>query len=350
MTFKIVKYTPAYKQAVIDLLKYMWKEYDEQTQYELFKWRYEDNPYEKSIIFMAVENERVIGFRAFIAQIFVKGDKQYTVFSPSDTIIHREHRRKGIISALNDKCLEEINRKYKDDNVLLINTSTSKPSMPVYLKQGWQKSNGLRRFYFKTSILNYCYVRSNGNGKAFLSEFIEVNTKNYRIEISSKVKSSELSEFNAHIRSANKWTNVRDVRFFNWRYLFLPEKYTFVYCYLDNKLEGYLIIKQLTDKKSTIDQYEATHSRAFNVMVNTAVKTLHIAQLRSYAFLPEEKEMVKKGGFIPESVYLLEKFGRLRFPVLVRPKNPQPEDKDFMVEGQDIREITNWHLQISDRH
>ena len=152
-TYNIIKYTVDYKEGVINLIKPMWKELDAKKQYELFKWRYEKNPYKNPVIYLAVDNEKVVGFRAFISQIFIKQKNEYIVYSPSDTYIHREYRRKGIISALNNKCMEELNKLYNDDNTILINTSTSKPSMPVYLKQNWQKSNGLRRFYFSFSLL-----------------------------------------------------------------------------------------------------------------------------------------------------------------------------------------------------
>src|SRR5690554_4964743 len=340
--YKIVKYSPTYKAGIIQLLENMWKEYDENGKYELFRWRYEDNPYEKSIIFLAVENEIVIGFRAFISQMFIKEGKHYIVFSPADTIVHHQHRRRGIISALNEKCLEEINMKYQKDNVLLINTSTSKPSMPVYLKQGWQKSNGLRRFYFKHSLFNYLHRKYKSFTKPYLSEPIELSIKNYKIEISPQVKSKELSIFNTQIRNSTQWTNIRDAGFFNWRYSFHPEKYTYLYCYRNGELQGYLILKHLTNTKYTIDQFEATNSKIIRLLIRSAFKILKIVQLRSYAFLPEEKKLLKKCGFMPEPISLLRKFDKQRFPVLVRPKQLQPQDMDFIIEGDDIREITNW--------
>lgn len=345
--FKIIKYSPTYKPGVIKLLTGMWSEFGNTGRYELFKWRYEDNPYEKPIIFLALDKQVVIGFRAFISQVFIKEDKEFIVFSPSDTIIHHEYRRKGLISALNEKCLEELNSIYKNKNVILLNTSTSKPSMPVYLKQNWQKSNGLRRFYFKFSMLNFLKIRSDKHAR---SESIDLNTDDYKIEVTPKVKSGELSFFNTKIRNQYRWTNIRDNNFFNWRYGFQPEKYNYVYCYYEKEILGYLIVKHLTKYKSTIDQFEAINNTVFKLMIKAALGKLKIVQLRSYAFLPEEKMLLKKSGFIAEPDYILKKLGRLRFPVLVRPMNQYPEDNDFIIDGHDIRDIKNWHLQISDRH
>jgi GNAT superfamily N-acetyltransferase len=346
--YKIVKYSPTYKTAIIDLLKGMWSDYDESGRYELFRWRYEENPYEKPIIFLAVDNEKVIGFRGFISQIFIKDENEYFVFSPSDTYIHREYRRKGIISALNDKCMEELNTIYKKENTILINTSTSKPSMPVYLKQNWKKSNGLRSFYFRYSVFNLLKNKMNNHE---VSESIVLHKKqNYKIEITPKVKSNELSSFNAKIRNHFRWTNIRDEKFFNWRYGFLPEKYTCVYCYFNKELQGYLVIKKLNDNQSSIDQFEALNPKIFKLMLIAAFKNLRIVQLRSYAFLPEEKKLLTTSGFFAEPVKLLKKLGHLRFPVLVRPLNLQPEEKDYIIAGSDISDIYSWHLQVSDRH
>jgi GNAT superfamily N-acetyltransferase len=346
ITYTIIKYSPTYKPAIIDLLKGMWSEYGERGRYELFQWRYEENPYKRPVIFLALDKDKIIGFRAFISQVFIKHEKEYFVFSPSDTYIHREYRRRGIISALNDKCMEELNSIYKTENTILINTSTSKPSMPAYLKQNWKKSNGLRRFYFKFSILNL--VKK--NIKYEVSDNIVFLKDNYKIEVIPEIRSKELSLYNAKIRNDARWTNIRDEKFFNWRYAFQIEKYTCIYCYFENVLQGYLVIKNLNDKQSTIDQFEAMNNKIFNLMIKAAFRYLGIVQLRSYAFLPEEKKFLSKSGFIAEPVYLLKKFGRFRFPVLVRPMKLQPEDKDFVIDGHDIRDIHNWHLQISDRH
>ena len=115
-------------------------------------------------------------------------------------------------------------------------------------------------------------------------------------------------------------------------------------------MKGYIIIKKLSDKQGSIDQYEAMNNKIFKLMIKAAFRYLGIVQLRSYAFLSEEKKLLTAAGFIAEPVYLLEKLGRLRFPVLVRPLKLQPEDNDFIIDGHDIRDIQNWHLQVSDRH
>jgi hypothetical protein len=345
-TYPIIKYSSEYKAGAIDLIKSMWKEFDERKRQELFQWRYEKNPYEKPIIFLTRDNDKIIGFRAFISQVFLKHDKEYFVFSPSDTFIHREYRRKGIISALNNKCMEELNKHYKKENTILINTSTSKPSMPVYLKQSWQKSNGLRRFYFKFSLLNLIYK----NNKNDVSGPIVFIKDNYKIEVNPEVKSRELSSFNTKIRNHHRWSNIRDEKFFNWRYSFQSEKYTCVYCYKDKDLQGYIVIKKINDKQSTIDQFEALNNKIFKLMIKAAFRNLAIIQLRSYAFLPEEKKILSGSGFIAEPLYLLRKLGRERFPVLVRPIDLKPQDKDFIIDGRDIQNINNWHLQISDKH
>ncbi len=348
--YKIKRYSPTYKPQIIELLNGMWSEYEKSVRNELFQWRFEENPYEKPVMFIAVDKEKVVGFRSFISQIFIREGKKYLAFSPTDTIIHRQYRRKGIISALNDKCIMELNRIYKDQSIILINTSTSKPSMPVYLKQHWQKSNGLRRFYFKYSLLNYLKYFTVTNKNRKRSKSVILIQKKYTIEITSEIKSNELSEFNNQIRNPKRWTNIRDEKFFSWRYSFEPEKFLCTYCYFDKKLQGYIILKHTTEAKGSIDQFEAINDKVFRIMLRAVIKYSKIPQVRSYAFLPEEKKLLKKNGFIAEPVALLKKIGRLRFPVLVRPGKIQPEDKDFIVDGRDIRNIENWHLQIADRH
>ncbi|EFI35322.1 hypothetical protein Dthio_PD2737 [Desulfonatronospira thiodismutans ASO3-1] len=41
---------------------------------------------------------------------------------------------------------------------------------------------------------------------------------------------------------------------------------------------------------------------------------------------------------------------RDRSQILVRPTRPEPEDKDFLINGSDIRVINNWQICLADKH
>lgn len=347
---KISQYTPEYKDCLIDLLKHMWKDLDEADRKRRFEWRYELNPFQdRPFIYLAVDGNKVAGFRAFVVQLFQKNVKSLLVFSPADAIVHPDYRRKGIFSKLNNAFFKDVNKILMHESVIL-NLTSNRFSTPGCLKQSWQQTDGLKRFFYKisiTSFLKSIIKRSSDQNKRVPLFFSQ---HEYEIEISSTILSHDLACFSQKNRNQNTWANLRNKAYYSWKYTYKPENYTVVYCRKANTLNGYLIIKRLSGTQGSLEEYAATNSRVFQLMINIATNKLKISFLRTWAFAPEDKILLRKACFIPESNKLLKLLGKERLPVLVRPITPNPTESDFIKHGLDIRKIEHWQIQPADRH
>jgi len=342
----ITPYTHNRKSGLLNLLSHMWHELTDAERKKRFEWRYEKNPYQdQPFIFLALDGERVAGFRAFVVQLFMLHGKAYKVYSPADAIVHPNYRRRGVFSNLNDAFLQEVNR-HKDMPGIILNLTSNRFSTPGYLKQYWQETNGVKRYYYKYSIpalfKNYVNSRTVTPG-AF-------SRKDLEFEITNKINSQELAAFNEQNRNPYTLSPVRDEAFYNWKYSYNPEQYLTVYARKESSLQAYLILKRVTGKQYALEEYGGSNTNAFIKTVSAAMKRLQVPLLRSWAFAPHDQDLLKKAGFYPEPTGLMKKLGKERLPILVRPAQPKPDETDFVIDGQDIRQINNWQIQLADRH
>jgi len=346
----IINYKSNYKQSIVSILQDMWQGLDESEIRQRFEWRYEQNPHQKTpCIYLAVDGERLAGFRAFVQQIFQFRNNKYYVLSPADVIVHPDYRRQGIFSKLNNAAIQDIHNTFGSEGIIL-NLSSNKLSTPGYLKKSWQKVNCLKRYCYKASWIN-CIKNKITSRKPNKGHFPNKRKSNgYELKITPELKAKEMAEFAQKQRNPDQLANIRDEAFFVWRYAYQAEQYIYVYCYKDSTMQGYLVIKKMSDIQCTLEEYSAVDPDIMKLMVSTAMKELSTGVMRAWDLSMDDRAWLGKSGFIPEPVKLLKRLGKERLSVLVRPTAPELSEDDFFVEGLDIRDIQNWRIHLSDKH
>ena len=349
-TYSIVKYSPEYKESLLGLLKIMWKDLKESEVREQFEWRYERNPYHHSpYIYLAVVDAKVVGFRAFVLQLFTLKKSIYQVFSPADAIVHPDYRRKGIFSTLNDFFLKDL-AETGMKNALIVNLSSNKYSTPGYLKQGWQETDGLKFYAFRVSLLNYL-KNLLGNEKQKKSAVQIVNNKTgTSIEISQSLNSRDLADFVNENRVKNRLTNLRDESYFLWRYSREGGDIFFLYYRDGGQLKGYAVVKRLSRFQFSLEEYLAADQSLYIELLQTLSKILSISILRTWNLSQDDRALLSKSNFFPEPAGLLKILGKQRLPVLVRPVAKSVKEDDFIIADLDMRHINNWQLYLADKH
>lgn len=333
------------------MLKYIWPSLNKVERNQQFEWRYLKNPYQNDVyVYLALDGNKVIGFRGLTLQLFKLGDKTFKVFSPADSITHPDFQRLGIMSKLTIVSIDAVNNSFPDEIIILLNTTTSSISMPLYLKQNWQKINNIKKFAYKFSILNYVKNKINAESVHGMIRPKILKKRGYEIESTKELKIKEILIFTQENRNYRKLMNIQDELFYSWIYSHQSEKYTFLYCKKGSLLNGYLIIKQHSKIQYWLVEYNAIDSSIFQLMIIVAMRQLTIPLIRAMELTKTDKTLLNKSGFISESEKVLKFLGKKRFPFLVRSSISKTMDKDFFVEGVDIRMIDNWHVNLSDCH
>lgn len=121
---------------VVKVLKASLGEADLPLSEEIWNYKHVQNPFGRSIALVAVEDERIIGVRAFMRWEWKFGEASFHTYRAVDTATHPDHRGKGIFKKLTLKAVEMAKEIGAD---FIFNTPNDQ-SRPGYLKMGWQIS------------------------------------------------------------------------------------------------------------------------------------------------------------------------------------------------------------------
>lgn len=120
---------------IVEVLKASLGEEDLLLSEEVWRYKHLENPFGKSIVLLALENEQIIGVRAFMRWKWQKGEKLYSALRAVDTATHPAHQGKGIFKKLT---LQAVDIAKKEGVHFIFNTPNEK-SRPGYLKMGWEQ-------------------------------------------------------------------------------------------------------------------------------------------------------------------------------------------------------------------
>ena len=120
-----------------------------------FLWKHEKNPFGKSKVLLAVEDNKIIGLRAFMRWRWVSWQQTILAVRAVDTATDPEYQGKGIFKTLTLQALEEC----KAEGVDMIFNSPNPVSMQGYLKMGWTVAGKLPLFIGAGSFLPHFYSK-----------------------------------------------------------------------------------------------------------------------------------------------------------------------------------------------
>lgn len=127
-------YQPAkHLEQVVELEKILWTGKTSDEIRNIFKWKYPDNV---NLVngFVALDGERVVGFRGFFIQDYVKEGRVFPVAVLGDAVVHHEYQRRGIFGNLTKKALDYYSSTQL--NSILALSSNTKSSLGN-IKLGW---------------------------------------------------------------------------------------------------------------------------------------------------------------------------------------------------------------------
>lgn len=150
---------PEDSEAIIKLLQLSLGESKLKKTQEIWNFKHEDNPFGKSPVFLAEEDNSLIGVRAFMKWNWQLVNTVWTSYRAVDTATHPKHQGKGIFKTLTLRALEYVQKK---DDCFIFNTPNEK-SRPGYLKMGWKQVNKINVALIPTLFYMYHFFSKNKN-------------------------------------------------------------------------------------------------------------------------------------------------------------------------------------------
>jgi GNAT superfamily N-acetyltransferase len=136
VSFQIRPVEPDDHDAVMDLLRAALS-WDEGDRYErFFDWKHRRNAFGASPAWVAVDGDRILGYRTWMRWGFVAPDgEHHSAVRAVDTATHPDARGQGIFRALTEHAVDAA----RDEGVSFVFNTPNDQSRPGYLKMGWQQ-------------------------------------------------------------------------------------------------------------------------------------------------------------------------------------------------------------------
>lgn len=250
-----------------DLEKFFIRNYRGTGRYgteEFFQWKIVDNPFNKGIIKLVKDNEKIISLTSACPKELILNGTKVVVAEVGDTYTDFDYYRKGLFTVVSNATSQECFK----NGILFIYGLPNQVALP-----GWQKKANYKimsKLNVKSLILpldiTYYLKRYNINkiGKysgrilskiyfKFLSLKLNllISTKKYKVEEVNRLP-DEWDAFWEMAHSQYDFILSRDIRALNWRFFKNPNEYKFYILKKDGCIVGYMIYRIVNDKDRKI--------------------------------------------------------------------------------------------------
>lgn len=173
-----------------------------------WQWKHVNNPFGSSPVFVAEEEDNIIGVRAFMKWQWRRQNEKIMSIRAVDTATHPAYQGKGIFKKLTLALLDEC----RQNNIDMVYNTPNGQSKPGYLKMGWEEAGKLP---VKISI-----KRIFGVIKAKLDP--QKNTKFLTLSGNDFSLVRAVENYRYQDEENNYWQTSYSDQYLKWRYLQIP--------------------------------------------------------------------------------------------------------------------------------
>lgn len=344
--YELCQYRSEHSGGVLALLSGFWGG-DLRTNEAYLKWKYEDNPNtDKALAYVALRDGEVVGFRGYFATRWhIMGDDCETVvLSPGDTFVRSDHRGSGLSISMGRQAMREYSSTYK----VFLNLSSSRASVPGYLKMG----------FTPLALKTYLNLYSTpGVIKFFVSSLTKSISRREvapgqigNIIVQKTPRPQDMSEvISSRNNKARRLSLIQNKAFFQWRFSNELRDYLFYYQREENRTTGYLVIRcSPNGHRGYIVDYASVDDISMKKMFEAVAGAGHFDILSVLNVNLDEDflRLLRRIGFRARGLMATaEKRKRGEWPMLVRTVREDCVEEDWFVGGLDIRRNETWDIK-----
>lgn len=139
--YVVRRFRPDDRDDVLDLDRVVW---GRDRSPEWFRWKYERNPFVDRVpVFVAERDGEIVGARPFMAFRLRAGETVVHALQPSDTMVHPDHRRRGLFSRMTERAIDA----YADGKPSLCFNFPNDVARGGYEKLGWRAVHDQLTYY-----------------------------------------------------------------------------------------------------------------------------------------------------------------------------------------------------------
>jgi hypothetical protein len=332
---------------VAGLLKFLWGGSLE-SYMSFFTWKYRENPFSEGTVgIVCLSAGSVVGFKSFYPTRWEIGNQEPTVFmlSPTDTVIHPDHRRMGLFTEMTKRSIEQFQEtRY----AAFINLSSNQQAAAGNMKLGWVPlcTRGYLRYYSLTGLLHYFLIRT---GTATPRKPRIAFGRFGNIEVSDIPRPEHMCRLiRTRTYDDGKIRLYKDEEYLTYRFRNPRKKYVFYYLWQDGVLTGYVVIKPLQHSNNAhILDYDQTDSKAVQEIVRYIIATRHYGMISVWncGLENDTRQILQRSHFRTNAFFeKIERSLRGTYYILVRPTRKKCTEESWFLGEINMRDIDSWHL------
>lgn len=349
---QIEPYTEQHRASVIELLAM--GERDLEGVASRFSWKYERNPFfEKPYAYVALHQGKVVGFRGFFALPFALGDRRVTVLCPADAFVHRDYRRRGLFTAMTQSAIRHIETLNKSH--VFLNLSSNQFSSPGYLKMGWQAVtnktvgavigvSGFVNQFFKRVLSRKVVLAPGGLDRWLYKLVAQRPATAIPIEIGKQPRPEAMSILSQQTGSRDRLCAVRTAEYYAWRFSNHYRQYRFAYLWDNEDLVAFAVLAK-DEMGYLLADYGYAVPGTLHMLLFSFLNSISFSQVTAWIFGMPEPDIseLTKAGFMTGWLFRRVS-GFQTLPYLVRPAVASLAEKDWVINGLDIRRAESWYI------
>ena len=318
-----------------------------------FAWKYEDNPYLEDVsIFVATADDEIVGARPYLGFRMRAGDNTYVGVQTADTMVHPDHRRRGLFARMTERSLEH----YADGEPAFMFNVPNAISRAGYLDLGCEIVSELTTRY---RLQNPAAFADLGGVLGRIASLSGPLARGYHavsdatIDVPADVTVVEHVDIPAETlaslyrrRPSDAIHALRDEQFFEYRFENPEWEYTAYTARLGETPVAGLVTGTRTDGGQTVTTLVDVVPLVGDAERDRALVALLDRVLRDHR---DSDIVANRGSAIPDRI--LSQFGflsdrSLPLSLVASPTvaiaAPIPVDGSWRIAGRDLRDPSNW--------
>lgn len=344
--YQIAHYQPRQRAQVVDVISQLLGG-DRTANERYFGWKYEQNPHAEGVMgIVATHRGTVIGFRGYGSSLWQSDTgRTLRLLVPGDTCVDFEHRRKGLSVAMGRLAMADFSPAYS----LFLNLSCTRSSLPGYLRLGFAP------LAEKVYLSRY--------GLPGLAAYLLSSKKQLPLA-AAKIRYGQFGDF--HVSAApmpeqmasvierqkpavGRFRPCQDESYFRWRFSGPTDKFVFYFLSVGGDTVAYLVVGVTpANRRGYILDYADTDGESGARLLDFVIerRDFSVLSVFSHSVSASLAPALRRAGFHAGGIMgALETRVRGNMPLLVRPVLPEPGEKDWFIEGVDVRNPDNWFIK-----
>lgn len=269
-------------------------------------WRYHDNPYTESpLSIVAFHGKKLVGFRGYLATKWLIEDQVLDIMCMGDTIVHKDHRRKGLSVQMGQVGFEQFSAFD-----IFMNFSATANAVPGYERLG-----------FVPLVEKVPYFR----------RCEDYGAPNFTESFDNIYESTRLDTTGLVMAPRQQISVARDEDYLQWRFKNPRQRYHFYYHKVDGIVTDYVALSIREMGAGYIIDFTKNNSETLKSII------AYIIQCQRYEYLYVSKETIDLS--IKEMGFCYHK-DRHTVPVFVKANK-------WTVNNLDIRKVASWDLKTT---